>query len=254
MSKFQVGDKVKFLNDVGGGTVVRIQGTTIYVQDDTGFDMPMQASELIRMADMTGAGKVFNQSVPGQMLSTEEVRRQQETENKTAARIEAQNRKLREKFTGSAEDEDVEQLREENKRLRSQVASLKDQVSKLQVQLSHIQSCNAKKLNENILLQYMVSPGYAEVDLHIEAICDNAESLTDEEKHAEQLRFFRLCLNHALLNDMKKVTFIHGVGRGVLKNEIMRELNQYDNLSYMDAPIRQYGVGAVEVYFKTTNS
>lgn len=254
MSVFQVGDRVKFLNDVGGGTVVRVQGATIYVQDETGFDMPMQSSELIRMADMTGAGKMFNQAVPDLMPSPNASQTVQKTDNKNSERLQEQTRKLREKFTGTTEDESLDALREESKRLRSQVANLKNQVSKLQIQLSYIQSCNAKKLNENILLQYTTQPGYAEVDLHIEAICDHPENLTDEEKHEEQLRFFRLCMNHALLNGMKKVTFIHGVGKGVLKNEIMQELNQYDNLSYMDAPIRQYGVGATEVYFKTTNS
>ncbi|MBR1793544.1 MAG: Smr/MutS family protein [Bacteroidales bacterium] len=254
MTKFQIGDKVKFLNDIGGGTVVRIQGTTIFVQDETGFDMPMAASELIRMADMSGAGKVFNQSVPGAVPTTAEIRQKQESESRRAAQLDEQNRRLREKFTGSAEVESVESLQEENRRLRSQVANLKDQVSKLQSQLSHIQSCNAKELNKNILLQYTVSPGYAEVDLHIEAICDNPQLLNDDEKHAEQLRFFRTCLNQALMSGMKKVTFIHGVGRGVLKTEIMRELDQYAQLSYMDAPIRKYGVGAIEVYFKTTNN
>lgn len=245
MAHFNIGDKVKFLNAVGGGTVTRVTDDFVFVQDDTGFDMPMPPTELIRMADMSGAGKMFNKDLPGQVPSVEEARRQDESKSKA----EALNRKLREKFTGTSDDTSADQLRDENKRLRSQVANLQDQVKKLKQQLSQLQSLNARKLNDNILSQYMVRPDEAEVDLHIEALTDHPERLSDGEKHDLQLRFFRTCLNHAILNNVKKVVFIHGIGRGVLKSDIQRELEQYDGLHYMDAPISLYGVGATEVYF-----
>ena len=159
-----------------------------------------------------------------------------ETESKAAAKEAELNRKLKEKFTGSADDDDIDKLREENVRLRSQVASLQDQVKKLKARLELVQSHNAQKLNENVLLQYMTRPGEAEVDLHIEALTDHPERLSDIEKHELQKRFFRTCLNHALLNGFKKVVFIHGVGRGVLKTEIHNELDMYDNVQYVDAP------------------
>ena len=60
MSKFKLGDKVKFLNQVGGGIVTKVTDDFVFVQDDSGFDIPMQPEELIRMADMEGAGKLFN--------------------------------------------------------------------------------------------------------------------------------------------------------------------------------------------------
>ena len=240
MSQFHIGDKVKFLNAVGGGVVTKITPDFVFVRDDTGFDMPMPPTELIRMADMSGAGKMFNKDVPGQLPSVEEARRQDEARSKAEAK---------EKFTGTADDSTADQLRDENKRLRSQVANLQDQVKKLKQQLSQLQSLNARKLNDNILSQYMVRPDEAEVDLHIEALTDHPERLSDGEKHDLQFRFFRTCLNHAILNSVKKVVFIHGVGRGVLKSDIQRELEQYDGLHYMDAPMSLYGVGATEVYF-----
>ena len=58
-SKFEPGDKVKFLNQTGGGIVTKVTDDFVFVQDDTGFDIPMQPDELIRMADMQGAGKLF---------------------------------------------------------------------------------------------------------------------------------------------------------------------------------------------------
>ena len=229
MSKFQIGDKVKFLNQIGGGVVTKITDDFVFVQDETGFDMPMQATELIRMADMSGAGKMFNQQVPG-------VGQQSEGESKNV-------------FTPKKSDS-VESLQDTVKQLQSQVANLKDQVVKLKRQLAAAQKQGAKELASNILSQHMVGDGEAEVDLHIDMLCENPGELAPHEAFQTQMRYFRTCLNHAFENHLKKVTFIHGVGRGILKDEIMAELKKYDGIAVMDAPMRKYGVGAVEVYFK----
>ena len=108
MAKFQIGDKVKFLNAIGGGVVTKITDDFVFVQDETGFDMPMQATELIRMADMSGAGKMFNQQVGAQ----------QPADVVKAAEV----------FTPKKADT-VEGLQETVKQLQSQVANLKDQVA-----------------------------------------------------------------------------------------------------------------------------
>lgn len=250
MTKFQIGDKVKFLNSVGGGVVTKITPDFVFVRDDTGFDMPMPANELIRMADMSGVAKVFNQEVPGKLSTAEEAKREAEAESKAAAREAELNRRLKEKFTGSPDDDDIDSLRKENVKLRSQVANLQEQLKRLNARLAQVQSLSAQKLNENVLLQYTVRPGEAEVDLHIEALSPHPERLSDVEKHELQKRFFRTCLNHALLNGYKKVVFIHGVGRGVLKTEIHDELDLYENVQYVDAPMSLYGAGATEVYFR----
>ncbi|MDR3095217.1 MAG: DUF2027 domain-containing protein [Bacteroidales bacterium] len=45
---FQKGDKVKFLNDVGGGTVTQVEDKTVLVQNDDGFEIPVHASQLLK--------------------------------------------------------------------------------------------------------------------------------------------------------------------------------------------------------------
>lgn len=42
----QVGDTVRYLNEVGGGIVTRVEGKIAYV-DDAGFETPMQVSDLV---------------------------------------------------------------------------------------------------------------------------------------------------------------------------------------------------------------
>ncbi len=44
---FKPGDKVKFLNDVGGGVVKKVQNTIAYVETKDGFEIPSSFSELI---------------------------------------------------------------------------------------------------------------------------------------------------------------------------------------------------------------
>ena len=43
----KVNDIVRFLNDVGGGRVARIDGNTVYVEDEDGFERPVQAREVV---------------------------------------------------------------------------------------------------------------------------------------------------------------------------------------------------------------
>ncbi len=43
----KINDTVRFLNDVGGGRVVRIDGKMAYVEDEDGFERPAPVSELV---------------------------------------------------------------------------------------------------------------------------------------------------------------------------------------------------------------
>ncbi len=228
-TKFEIGDKVKFLNQVGGGIVTKVTDDFIFVQDDTGFDIPLQPDELIRMADMQGAGKLFNKT-------------------------------MEEHLAGKSKDSQLPSVapklpaapltpEDEIKQLKNQVANLKDQIAKLKKQLANAQQHNAQTLSDNILLQYQTAPGEAEVDLHIEMLSERPGDLSPHEAFEIQMHYFRLCMNHAFANKMKKVTFIHGVGRGILKDEIVKELKQYENIHFFDAPMSKFGVGATEVYF-----
>ncbi|HEY4785423.1 MAG TPA: DUF2027 domain-containing protein [Bacteroidales bacterium] len=52
---FKVGDKVKFLNDVGGGIITRIKQQTAFIETSDGFEIPADFSELIKVEE-TGFG------------------------------------------------------------------------------------------------------------------------------------------------------------------------------------------------------
>lgn len=51
MAKAKVGDRVRFLNAVGGGVVARVDGSMIYVEDEDGFLTPAFDKECVVVAD-----------------------------------------------------------------------------------------------------------------------------------------------------------------------------------------------------------
>jgi hypothetical protein len=63
--KYKTGDKVKFLNDIGGGTVQKIiSPTMVSVVNQDGFEIPVMISEIIFAESESDnpAAKVFNQN------------------------------------------------------------------------------------------------------------------------------------------------------------------------------------------------
>ncbi len=87
----------------------------------------------------------------------------------------------------------------------------------------------------------------AEVDLHIQHLVDDYKHLSNAEIMQIQLKKFRKEMDHAVKNHYHKIVFIHGVGNGVLRTEILRELRSYSGVRYIDAPFEKYGFGATEV-------
>ena len=47
MQKVKVGDRVKFLNDVGEGVVIKVETSIAIVEDESGFDHEYDLAELL---------------------------------------------------------------------------------------------------------------------------------------------------------------------------------------------------------------
>lgn len=86
-----------------------------------------------------------------------------------------------------------------------------------------------------------------EVDLHIEALTTDHSKLSNTEILELQLMTFRNTLNSAIVKRLKSVTFIHGVGDGILKKAIQNELKDYKGVKHQPAPMGKYGLGAIEI-------
>ena len=95
--------------------------------------------------------------------------------------------------------------------------------------------------------KHRTAPGEATVDLHIGELVDNILGLTSHDMFKIQTDYFKKMLDSAIASEYTKVTFIHGVGNGVLKNAIIDELKNYKNTENRMASIAKFGVGAIDV-------
>jgi len=87
-----------------------------------------------------------------------------------------------------------------------------------------------------------------EVDLHIHKLVERSARLSNYEMLNLQIDHAKRQLDFAISKRLSKMVFIHGVGEGVLKEELHTLLRRYDNLKFYDANFQKYGVGATEVY------
>lgn len=87
-----------------------------------------------------------------------------------------------------------------------------------------------------------------EVDLHIHKLVKSTKGMTNHEMVTLQLDTAKRQLDFAIHKRIPKVVFIHGVGQGVLKEELKYLFGRYDNVRTSDADYKKYGLGAMEIY------
>ena len=92
-----------------------------------------------------------------------------------------------------------------------------------------------------------------EVDLHINQLVKSTKGLTNHEMLNLQLETAKRQLEFAIRKRIQKVVFIHGVGEGVLKEELHYLFRRYENIKYYDAEYQKYGTGATEIYIYLNN-
>ena len=87
-----------------------------------------------------------------------------------------------------------------------------------------------------------------EVDLHIDKIVKNAKGLSNFDMLNIQVDTAKRQLDFAISKRISRIVFIHGVGQGVLKEELKYMFRLYDNIQVSEGDYRKYGVGAMEIY------
>jgi len=103
---------------------------------------------------------------------------------------------------------------------------------------------------EHAIDKHKTSPKEAVVDLHIYELVENSDELESADALRIQINYFTRTLESAIANNLSKVTYIHGVGTGVLKTTIKQVLKDYTNVEYRDGSMQQFGFGAMDVLIK----
>ena len=97
---------------------------------------------------------------------------------------------------------------------------------------------NFKKEKKEVIL---------EIDLHINQLIKSHKGMSNFEILTLQLETAKKNIEFAISKRISKIVFIHGVGEGVLKNELHYLLGRYPTKFY-HASYKKYGLGATEVY------
>lgn len=87
-----------------------------------------------------------------------------------------------------------------------------------------------------------------EVDLHIHQLTNSSRGMSNHEMLNLQMDTAKRQLEFAIRKRIQKVVFIHGVGEGILKEELKYLFGRYENVKYYEADYQKYGLGATEVY------
>lgn len=122
------------------------------------------------------------------------------------------------------------------------------QVTNHQVAQVKSQKESPKKKNKSIPKKKERNAPKMEVDLHIAKLTKTTRGMTNYDILNLQLETAKRQLEFAIKKRIQKVVFIHGVGEGVLKEELKYLFKRYDNVKFYDAEYRKYGSGATEVY------
>lgn len=85
------------------------------------------------------------------------------------------------------------------------------------------------------------------IDLHMESMGVNLKS---EEILDYQLNEFEKAYDNALLTNSEKLKIIHGIGAGILRNEIHKRLSMKKEVKFFeDADKERFGFGSTIIYF-----
>jgi hypothetical protein len=87
-----------------------------------------------------------------------------------------------------------------------------------------------------------------EIDLHLHHLVKSERGMDAYDKLNLQIETARHKIEWAIQNRVPKLVFIHGVGQGVLKEELNYLFNRYDQIKFYDADYQKYGKGATEIY------
>jgi hypothetical protein len=89
------------------------------------------------------------------------------------------------------------------------------------------------------------------VDLHIEELTNDHFTMSNRQMLELQLSTFERQFEAAIANGMDEIIFIHGVGNGVLRNELHKRLSGHKNVKYFeDSQKEKFGYGATKVKIK----
>lgn len=146
----------------------------------------------------------------------------------------------------------IEELKQKNLATFSQLLFEKypDRVVEDVVEIGRLASKGAKVYDAQKGRQHL-EPPRSVIDLHIEKICDDWQHMSNYEILSLQLKTFEKYYHLSVIHRQPSLIVIHGVGEGVLRNEIHDILRLKKEVkSFVNQFHPAYGYGATEIFFQ----
>lgn len=233
-----IGDKVRFLNDVGGGKISAFRpGGIVLVEDEDGFDVPVHESEVVVIETNNLNFVKKSKPAPKVEFGAEPASKQPASMNGKEY--------LKAKGVAANDEEEVDE------NLEARVIRLEMTVRKLQQQIDRLLDDKAAKEKQKVEARQQRKQDkneIIEVDLHAHEILETTAGMNAADIKQYQLSVFHKTMDAHLKEKGRKIVFIHGKGDGVLRKAIIDVLKYYyKSCEYQDASFQQYGFGATMV-------
>lgn len=235
-----IGDKVRFLNDVGGGKVKAIKaGGVAMVEDEDGFEVPCLVEDLV----------VIETNEHNVDIHKFDKWQKKEPATQAVVSKDGATTTISGKEYLSAKSPDNKEEVDEN--LEARVVRLEMQVARLMQRLERLEDARAAKEKEKIQAKQQRKQMKDEelvIDLHAHELLDTTSGMSAGDIKKYQIDIFNRTMQEHLNQKGKKIVFIHGKGDGVLRKAVIDELKyKYKSCEYQDASFQQYGFGATMV-------
>lgn len=107
------------------------------------------------------------------------------------------------------------------------------------------------KMYEASKARQHLEPARTVIDLHIEKLTDDWKGMSNYEILSLQLKTFEKYYHLAVVHHQPSLTVVHGIGEGVLRNEIHDILRLKKEVkSFVNQYHPSFGYGATEIYFQ----
>ena len=146
----------------------------------------------------------------------------------------------------------IEELKQQNQATFSHLLFEKypDRAAEDKVELGSLAAKGFKIYDASKARQHL-EPARTVVDLHIEKLTDNWKRMSNYEMLSLQLRTFEKYYDLAVAHHQPTLIVIHGVGEGVLRNEVHDILRLKKEVkSFVNQYHPAFGYGATEIYFQ----
>lgn len=282
----KIGDRVKFINDTSVGIVTKIAGDTVYVDVVDGFEIPTLESELVVVNEKDELdainrigigdekpGRRGNKAAKSAPADAKKTPATREPSYKKYGRVALVNDDYEEEDE-SDEDDVIFDVHEMKEKYLKTLALRRQREAELEAEKSALQKAKAKTVqqSEPVPVVTPIAPKAEDVpkatpkpkeeaeekrdemevvDLHAEEVLGSTEGLSSGEIITAQLARFTFTLDTLVSSKKRgKIVFIHGVGKGKLKFEMLKILKtDYKKMDYQDASFKEYGYGAIIVYY-----